>query len=67
MFVVSEKQEKPVVIVLAGFFLFGAGWFFVRKGMLLSYLLFFISVLFILMGIFKLIRIKIHLRKVGSE
>jgi hypothetical protein len=67
MYVVSEKQEKPIVIVVAGFFLFGAGWVFIRKGMLLSYLLLFIAVLFILMGIYKLIRMKLQLPNVGSN
>ncbi|MBN1264615.1 MAG: hypothetical protein JXA25_03930 [Anaerolineales bacterium] len=35
MFIVAKKQEKPVVLIVTGVLLIGAGWTFIRKGMLM--------------------------------
>ncbi len=50
------KQKKTGLLFIFSFVLVAAGWIFLRKGMNSSYALFFMAVVFILIGIYQFIR-----------
>lgn len=56
MFIFAIKKKKPIILFISGIALFGAGWIFRGKGMNWYYILFLMSVVFILISVYQLIR-----------
>lgn len=56
MLIVAEKHKKPVILIVSCIVLFITGWIFMRKGMIMSYLLFFMAGLLFLIGVIRAFR-----------
>ncbi len=54
--VFAIRKNKPFILVLSGVILIAAGWIFHTKGTKMSYVLFGMAILFLAIGIHKLIR-----------
>ena len=67
MFVFAVKQNKPFVLVISSIALLAAGWIFITKGMIMSYLLFAMAVLFMVTGMYKMVRYNIRNLQTESE
>jgi len=56
MLIFAIRKNKIFVLALSGVVLLTAGWFFFNKGTKVSYLLFIMAFLFLVIGIFRFIR-----------
>ena len=64
--VFAIRKNKPFLLVINGGLLIVAGWIFYSKGMKMSYTLFAIAVLFLVIGIYKFIRRSTKMRGTQS-
>ena len=55
MLIYAKKQNKPTLLVISSVVLFAAGLIFYTKGTIMSYVLFTMAVLFVGIGIYRLI------------
>jgi hypothetical protein len=67
MLIFAVKKNKPFVLVISSIALLVAGWIFFTKGMIMSYGLFTMAVLLMVVGIYKLIRRSIKNLQIESE
>jgi hypothetical protein len=56
MLVFAIKKNKPFILVITGGAMIAAGWIFYSKGTRMSYALFAMAILFLVIGIYRLIR-----------
>jgi murein DD-endopeptidase MepM/ murein hydrolase activator NlpD len=56
MFVYAIKKDKPYLLIIYGSIFIAAGWFLSARGTKLAYPVYAIAILFIAIGIYKLIR-----------
>ncbi len=56
MFVYAIKKDKPYLLIIYGSIFIAAGWFLSARGTKLAYPVYAIAILFMAIGIYKLIR-----------
>lgn len=66
MLIFAIRKNKPIVLIISGIVSLVVGWIFYSKGMVTSYMLFAMAVLFAVIGIYNLIHRSIKIRRTQS-